>query len=100
MWPEFYHAVATAPRARRHPCRSVPLRARGNAGLDPTRDEAWVESVLAEALEAGLVSDAVLASTGLGMRPCGLSDRVDVLAAGKPTQVFDAPSHWRHGRVR
>lgn len=59
-------------------------------GSDPTRDEAWVESVLAEALEAGLVSDAVLASTGARNEALwALRDSVDLLAAGKPTQVFD-----------
>ncbi len=92
MWPEFYEAVATAPRC---PAPPLPLGApfyvlAEMLGSDPARDEAWVEAVLAEALEAGLVSDAVLATTGARNEALwALRDSVDVLAAGKPTQVFD-----------
>jgi FAD/FMN-containing dehydrogenase len=92
MWPEFYEAVATAPRC---PAPPLPLGAPFYVlaellGADAARDEAWAESVLGDALEAGLVSDAVLASTAARNEALwALRDSVDVLAAGKPTQVFD-----------
>ncbi len=49
-----------------------------------------MEWLLAEALVAGRVSVAVGASTGARNEALwALRDSVDVLAAGKPTQVFD-----------
>ena len=70
MWRSF-----TTPWPRR-PAPPLPLGSSFYVlaemlGSDPTRDEAWVESVLAEALEAGLVSMRCWPAPGLVMRPCG-----------------------------
>ena len=70
MWPEFYDAVATAPGATLA-ARFLFYVLAEMLGSDPTRDEAWVESVLAEALEAWSAMRCWPAP-GLVMRPCGL----------------------------
>lgn len=92
MWRNFYEVVAqppvraSAPLGVTHPyyvlCEAM--------GGDPTADVARFETVLGEALEAGLVSDAVVASSETQQADLwSLRDSVEALFAFGPLQIFD-----------
>ena len=65
LWPEFYELTTTAPAPNAPPLRHgyglyVLVEALGS---DPEADRLRLESVLAEAIDAGLIVDAVLAKS-------------------------------------
>ncbi len=65
MWPEFYY-IGTEALGRRPPIEPkhgvyVLIETMGD---DPDNDQAHFESVIAEAIEAGVVQDAVIAQSG------------------------------------
>ncbi len=64
MWNSFYLLMSETQRARRQPPlpQTYPVYALiERMGNDPERDEAGFQEALAEALEAGVVADAVIA---------------------------------------
>jgi len=92
MWPEFYELVTTPPAA------GAPVLPRGSAfyvlvetlGGDQESDATRLEQVLGEALEEGLVEDAVLAkSEAERRRMWALRDDVAQVARNGPIFTFD-----------
>ena len=70
MWPEYYEVVTSAPAV------NVPILPHGQGiyvliealGADPQSDNERLEQALGEAMELGLVSDAVIAKSDLERR--------------------------------
>lgn len=92
MWPEFYELVTTEPAKGR------PILPHGHPyyvlvetlGSHPDSDAERFEAVLAGALEAGLVSDAVIAmSQAERERMWALRDDVSQVARNGPVVIFD-----------
>ena len=92
MWPSFYELVTTAP-ANGH-----PILPHGHAfyvlieamGSDPEEDDARFERVLGEALEGGLVENAVIAQSETEAHKIwALRDDVGQVMQHWPVFVFD-----------
>jgi len=92
MWPDFYDLVTTPP------ARGQPPLARGHPyyvlveslGGDEADDAARFERVLGEALESGLIVDAVVAKSGAEReRMWALRDDVGQTNRKGPTVTFD-----------
>jgi FAD/FMN-containing dehydrogenase len=92
MWQEFYQLVACPPRNGRQPMPGeypfyVLLEAQG---ADPLADQARFEAVLAAAMEAQLVVDAVIASSGREREELwALRDDVERVHDDGPVFTFD-----------
>jgi FAD/FMN-containing dehydrogenase len=92
MWPEFYEITTTAPAV------NAPVLPRGlgiyvlieSLGADPRSDTERLEQALGEALEQGLVVDAVIAKSDLERRAMW-APREDVFQTRRlgPTHNFD-----------
>lgn len=92
MWRNFYEVVAQPPvRARPPlPCSHPFYVLCETMGGDPRSDRARLEAVLAEAMEAGLVADAVIAeSEAQQLDLWSLRDSVSALLDFGPSQIFD-----------
>jgi FAD/FMN-containing dehydrogenase len=92
MWPEFYELVTTEPAKGR------PILPPGSPfyvlvetmGADPDRDAERFQAVLAAALEAGLVTDAVVARSQADRNAMwALRDDVGQTARNGPIVAFD-----------
>jgi FAD/FMN-containing dehydrogenase len=92
MWPEFYELVTTAP------AKGTPPLPHGQAfyvliesmGGDQAADSARFEAVLGQALEDGLIADAVIAKSAAERdRLWALRDDVGQTGRNAPIQVFD-----------
>src|SRR5437762_1808963 len=92
MWPEFYELVTTAPATGK------PVLPAGHAfyvlvealGADPQADGERFETVLGQALDGGLVSDAVVAKSQAERdRMWSLRDDVRQTARNGPIVAFD-----------
>jgi FAD/FMN-containing dehydrogenase len=92
MWPEFYDLVTTPPAAG-HPVlpHGSPFYVLAEAmGSDPEDDAMRFERVLGEAMDAGLVTDAVLAkSRGETGKMWALRDDVAQVMRNWPIFTFD-----------
>jgi FAD/FMN-containing dehydrogenase len=92
MWPEFYELVTTAP-AKGRPVLppGQPFYVLVEAmGSDPQADSERFETVLAGAIEAGLVADAAIAKSGAERdRMWALRDDVAQTARNGPIVAFD-----------
>jgi FAD/FMN-containing dehydrogenase len=92
MWPEFYELTTTPP------AMSTPILPYGQGiyvliealGADPQSDAERLERVLAQALEQGLIADAVIAKSDLERRAMW-APREDVFQTRRygPTHNFD-----------
>jgi FAD/FMN-containing dehydrogenase len=92
MWPEFYEVTTSAPAV------NVPILPYGQGiyvliealGADPQSDNERLEQALAEAMEQGLVVDAVIAKSDLERRAMW-APREDVFQTRRfgPTHNFD-----------
>jgi FAD/FMN-containing dehydrogenase len=99
MWQDFYRLV-TGPQTG----RSAPLSADHDyyilveaLGGDRERDQAHFESVLMQALEAGLVSDAVIAASGRERDSLwALRDDVEQTQSQGPNITFDVSLRIAH----
>ncbi|HUP21585.1 MAG TPA: FAD-binding oxidoreductase [Thermoanaerobaculia bacterium] len=92
MWPEFYDIVTTPPARNQRPLEhGHPIYALVEAlGTSPDEDRARFEAFLGEAVEAGLVEDAAVATTPPERRALwALRDSVDQLARLGPIYTFD-----------
>ncbi len=92
MWAEFYRLVTTTPAAGR------PVLPHGHAfyvlvetrGVNPGADQEHFENVLAGALEAGEVSDAVIAKSDTERKAMwSLRDDVSQVTREGPVAAFD-----------
>jgi FAD/FMN-containing dehydrogenase len=94
MWPEFYELLTTAQAARRPrplPC-GAPLYALIEAlGADERRDPEVFEEILAQAMEAGIVLDAVVAASARQRQDLiAVRDELgEAFAPLRPIIVFD-----------
>jgi FAD/FMN-containing dehydrogenase len=92
LWPEFYALVTTAPALGQPPLPHgspyyVLIEAMGG---DQEADSARFEAALGQALEDGLVADAVIAkSKAERERMWSLRDDVAQTARNRPIQTFD-----------
>jgi FAD/FMN-containing dehydrogenase len=92
MWPEYYEVVTSAPAV------NVPILPHGQGiyvliealGADPQSDTERLEQALGEAMEQGLVVDAVIAKSDLERRAMW-APREDVFQVRRfgPTHNFD-----------
>ena len=92
MWPEFYSLVTTPPAKGRPPLPhgSSFYVLVESLGGDQERDAARMEQSLAEALEEGLVADAVVAkSEAERAQMWALRDDVGQVARNAPIVTFD-----------
>lgn len=92
MWQDFYRLVTSPPATGRQPMSDeyafyVLLEAQG---ADPGPDQAQFEAVLAQALESGLISDAVIAASGREREALwALRDSVERVHDLDPVFTFD-----------